>query len=75
MPAVKTGEQEQRVWPNTNAHRATEAKCLIGLIDGQLVLRVTMLESIFRLTKTLSNHQQAKDLELASGLLCCRYPQ
>ena len=31
MPGVETGEEEQR---NTNAHRPTEAKSLIGLMDS-----------------------------------------
>ncbi|KAK0144381.1 Homeodomain-interacting protein kinase 3 [Merluccius polli] len=45
----------------SNAHRATKARSLRGLIDGQFVLHITMLESIF------IDHLQAKDLELASA--------
>ena len=52
----------------TNAHRATEARSLIGLIDAQFVLHICMLESIFSLTKNLSDHLQATDLELASAV-------
>ena len=45
MPGVEPGEERiWRNWSNTNAHRATEAKSLIGLIDGQLVLHVPMLK-------------------------------
>lgn len=49
-----------------------ETKSLTGLIDGQFVLHVIMLESIFSLTITLSDHLQATDLELASAtdLVC-----
>ena len=56
----------------SDAHRAAQANALLGLIDGQFVLYVTMLESIFRQTKTLSDQLQAKDLELASAndLVC-----
>ncbi|XP_063765900.1 zinc finger MYM-type protein 1-like [Eleginops maclovinus] len=52
----------------TNAHRATEARSLIGLIDAQFVVHICMLESIFKLTKNLSDHLQTKDLELASAI-------
>lgn len=51
----------------TNAHRATEAKSLIGL-SPEFVLHIFMLESIFSLTKTLSDHLQTTDLELASAI-------
>ncbi|KAK1904504.1 52 kDa repressor of the inhibitor of the protein kinase [Dissostichus eleginoides] len=65
LPAISATLAD--VSDQSNAHRATEAKSLIGLIDGQFVLHVTMLESIFSLTKTLSDHLQATDLELASA--------
>ncbi|RXM96417.1 Zinc finger MYM-type protein 1 [Acipenser ruthenus] len=70
LPAISATLAD--VSDQSNAHRATEAKSLIGLIDGQFVLHVTMLESIFSLTKTLSDHLQATDLELASAtdLVC-----
>lgn len=51
----------------TNPHRATEARLLIGLIDAHFVLHICMLESIFSLTKNLSDDLQATDFELASA--------
>lgn len=52
----------------TNAHRATESRSVIGLIDAQFVLHICMLERIYSLTKNLSDHLKATDLELASAI-------
>lgn len=53
----------------TNAHRATEAKSLIGVQSSvQFVLHICTLESIFSVTKTLSDHLQTTDVELASAI-------
>lgn len=52
----------------TNAHRGTESRSVIGLTDAQFVLHICMLERIYSLTKNLSDHLKATDLELASAI-------
>lgn len=66
LPAILATLED--VSNQSNAHRATEAKSLIGLIGAQFVLHICMLESIFSLTKKLSDHLQATDLDLASAI-------
>ncbi|KAK0156606.1 hypothetical protein N1851_000038 [Merluccius polli] len=65
LPAISATLAE--VSNESNAHRAPQARSLMGLIDGQFVLHITMLESIFSLTRTLSDYLHAKDLQLASA--------
>uniref|UniRef100_H3AMU4 DUF4371 domain-containing protein n=1 Tax=Latimeria chalumnae TaxID=7897 RepID=H3AMU4_LATCH len=50
----------------SNAHRATKARALNTLIDQSFTVNLIMMESLLCLTKTMSDHLQSPDMQLAS---------
>uniref|UniRef100_H3B6V4 TTF-type domain-containing protein n=1 Tax=Latimeria chalumnae TaxID=7897 RepID=H3B6V4_LATCH len=52
----------------SSAHRATEARALNTLIDQSFTVNLTMMESLLRLTNTMSDHLQSPDMQLASAI-------
>jgi sensor histidine kinase regulating citrate/malate metabolism len=53
---------------DTNAHRATEANAIHGLIDQTFVVVLVIMKNILQITKTLSDQLQSSTLELASAV-------
>ncbi|CAL8340893.1 unnamed protein product [Boreogadus saida] len=51
-----------------NVRRKSEARAVNGLVDEQFVLRLTLFEELFRVTKFMSDQLQSPTLELSSRI-------
>ena len=66
LPAIRATLLD--IMSQPNARRKTEARAVNGLVDEQFVLRLTLFEELFRVTKFMSDQLQSPTLELSSTI-------
>ncbi|XP_071844931.1 zinc finger MYM-type protein 1-like [Apostichopus japonicus] len=66
LPAVIATLEE--LAEESNKDRAVEARGLLAVINGSFVVGLVVLRAVLRKTKTLSDHLQARDLDLAEAV-------
>ena len=66
LPAIRATLLD--IMSQPNARRKTEARAVNVLVDEQFVLRLTLFEELFRVTKFMSDQLQSPTLELSSTI-------